>query len=307
MSNIFLEKFYEIIVEDISSKLSIDEFLDFLLKNLNKNQNLITEEIKQKIKLPALLIDIIKDNLKTNCSLTKISGNDIFNCLKESNFFNKVNFPDVIVCKFDFSNLDELKTFIGKMTDEFELTEKQLYILKLIHLKLKSSNGLFTNFNKIINVNLMLFNSQTYTDRTIEHELTHYLQTYTNFGLSKINFNQEIDYEKFRYLNLDESVIDFLIKNILNKREYIPTVDNFIYNLNHIYAKYFKNIETEFDFINRFIKIFTSKSSEIIFNSNIFKHWKDEQFSLIPLYMFCILKDISPKNFAKLVTQLLEK
>jgi hypothetical protein len=211
-----------------------------------------------------------------------------------------VNFPDVIVYAFDFSSIDEWKQFILTLSGELNLTDKQLFALNILKFTLNSVNGLFTNFNKLINANLLLFNSTKFTRRTIEHELTHYLQKYTKFGLHNTHFQTTFDYSKLAYLNLSETEIQFLIKKIYNKTEFIPTIDNMISILNEIYKIYFKNQMSELEFVKYFQQIMCSKNNKIIFDSDIFKYWKQLNFPLVSLYLYLILQDISPKNFAKI-------
>lgn len=305
MNNLILQYFNNIFFEEITTTITADELIQLLFNSI-ENNNLITEEIKKIITLPDQLLSLFEENLKEPNKLVKISGSDIFDCFNDHTIFKTENLPDVIISKFNFNSFESIKKFIQMLTNELELTEKQIYILSLIHLKLKSANGIFTNFNNLLNANLLLFNSETFTKRTIEHELTHYLQTYCKYGLSKIKINKLLNYAKFSYLNLNESEIKFLIQTIFNKKEFIPTVDNLIDNINKIYLKYFKDNETELDFILRFKKIFNSKNRELIFNSDIFKVWQDEKYSLIPIYLYCILPDISSKNAAKINFQLLK-
>lgn len=278
--------------------INADELLSFLLKNINSANHIITEEIKKFIQLPEQLIQLIKENLSND--VVKIDGEDISACFEDKQIFKTTLLPDIYISKFNFSNFDEFEKFILQMSNELNLSEKQIYALTLIQLRLKSVNGLFTDFNKIINGNLLLFNSETHTDRTIEHELTHYLQKYTKYGLSKVNLNQHIDYSKFDYLKLTQQELVYLIKNILNQKELVPTVDNLIDILNKLYEKWFKNNESEQDFLKRFISICGSKNEDIIFASDIYEKWKNDGYSLVPMYMYCILPEVLPKMYAKI-------
>lgn len=73
-----------------------------------------------------------------------------------------------------------------------------------------------------------------------------------------------------------------------------------IYNLNQIYKKFYQDKMSELQFIKYFQRIFNSKNTEIIFNSDIFNYWTELNFSTVPLYLYAMLEDISSKKFAKI-------
>ena len=299
-TDLFISKLYNILVEEIEPNISIDDLIEFLrIQSMNKN-NIITEEIRQCISLPENLLMLIEANLTESCTLSKISGEDIFNCFEDKTIFKTNNFPNIIICKLDFFLLTEWEKFILLMTQELTLSEKQLYALNIVRIHLKSVSGLFTDFNKFIDANLLLFDSTKYNKRTIEHELTHYLQKYTKYGLSKINIkSKHFDYSKFNYLKLSEDSCKYIFNNIFNKKEFIPTIDNLIFNLNNIYNKFYKDKVTELEFITEFQTIFNSKNSDVIFNSDIYNYWQQLKYSTVPLYLYAMLKDLSPQKYAK--------
>ena len=299
-TDILITYLTNLFLEEIESNISIDDLISFLFSQSKNKINIISEDIKQIISLPESLLCLFEENLKMPNTFIKISGDEILNCFNDHSIFKTVNFPDVIVYAFDFSSIDEWKHFILTLAGELNLTEQQLFALNMLKLTLNSVNGLFTNFNKLINANLLLFNSTKFTRRTIEHELTHYLQKYTKFGLHNTRFQTTFDYSKLAYLNLSETEIQFIIKKIYNKTEFIPTIDNMISILNEIYKIYFKNQMSELEFIKYFQKIMCSKNNKIIFESDILKYWKQLNFPLVSLYLYLILQDISPKNFAKI-------
>ena len=182
-TDILLTQMYNLLVEEIETEITMDKLLQFLISQTKKKQYVITEDIQQVITLPKQLLMLCEENLKETNSIAKISGDDILNTFEDKTIFKSTNFPDIIVAKFDFSSTEEISNFLCLMTDELQLNERQQYALSMLKIALKSSNGLFTDFNKLINANLLLFNRKTYTIRTIEHELTHYLQKYTLYRI----------------------------------------------------------------------------------------------------------------------------
>jgi len=300
-SEMFINNLYNVIVEEYTTTISISQLLE-LLNNSIEKQYLIIEEIKKFIQLPKQLILLVKNNIEEN-QLHLINGNDILNCFNKE-IFKTNNLPNILIGCFDFNNKDQFIQFIHQCTSELELTEKENNILNLLIWKIKSANGIFTDFNKLLNANLLLLNSTKYTQRTIEHELTHYLQKYTKYGLIKCKINTKLP--KLDYIDLNEEQISFYLNNIFNKKEFIPTIDNLINDLNILYKTYYKKI-SEKQFILEFIKIFSSKDKNIIFNSLMYKQWEQLNLSQIGLITYIILRDISPRLFNKVNLQLLKE
>lgn len=140
-----LNIFNKLLIEEIESNINVDELLALIFDSISKRQ-LITEEIKQVINLTKQLIFLLEENLKENNIISKISGNDIINCFENKNIFTRKSLPDIIVCKFDFSDFNSFKNFVINMTDELQLNEKQVYALSLLNIQLKSINRVIYKF-----------------------------------------------------------------------------------------------------------------------------------------------------------------
>lgn len=309
MNNLeFINCLNNIIVEQINM-ITVNQLLSLLKNSLNNKQNIITEQFKKFIQLPQQLILLIQENLKKQNQLVKIPGNIIIDCIDSQQLktiLGKRNLPDIIISKFDFSDIHQFQKFVFHLTNQLQLTQQQQQILNYIRISLIKTNGLFTDFNKILNCNLLLFNSSTYSRRTIQHQLTHYLQKYLNFGLTKIKLNKDIDYSKFKFLNLSQSQIKYLISKIFNKHQFIPVIDNLIDGLNFVYEKYFSKKETESEFLNRFKNLFLSKDIQKIHSSDIYKYWLSSNLSQLPLQIYMILNDVSKYLFAKVNYRLIK-
>lgn len=101
-----------------------------------------------------------------------------------------------------------------------------------------------------------------------------------NFDFSKINHiikTTDIDVIK---LTLSE--------HLFNNREFLATIDNLKYNLNLLYEKKYSNLPFE-DFLNMFVKIFSSTDKNIFNDENkLYKDWKELKLSKKDLDFFIL-------------------
>lgn len=279
-----------ILTQQIKNKLTFNQFIQLF------NNGIIIEQINHKLNIPNELIELIDINLKEQF-ITKIEKETI------NEFFNN-NFKhleDIYVINLDFNNTKQFQNFVFMFTNIQNLTTEQKYALNFIKLKLQGTNGFFTNFNKLINANLMIFNKNTYTKQTIRHECIHYLQTYQKYDLIKNIKIKDIDYNQFNYFPV--KINHQIIINILfNKKQFSAILDNLISYLNIIYQKYYKDKINLRDFINQFIQYISNKT---IFSSDIFQYWKKMNFSYKEIYFILYAKQINKHLYDKILLSLI--
>ena len=99
----------------------------------------------------------------------------------------------------------------------------------------------------------------SYTERTIEHELTHYFQRCCDIWLydSKIQgILENFDLSKIDHIikHTDVDVIKLTLANhLFNNREFLATIDNLRYNLSILYNAKYSGKMTYEEFLNKFI------------------------------------------------------
>ena len=107
----FINCLNNIIVEQINM-ITVNQLLSLLKNSLNNKQNIITEQFKKFIQLPSQLILLIQENLKKQNQLVKIPGNIIIDCIDSQQLktiLGKRNLPDIIISKFDFSDIHQFQ------------------------------------------------------------------------------------------------------------------------------------------------------------------------------------------------------
>lgn len=257
------ELFFNIISQNIN-QINVDQFIELLLTSIKQNNLVFEQKIQRKLHIPQLLIERINANLETEF-IFKITKEQLFE------YFNfKYNrLEDLYFCQFDFSHKQQFNDFCEHFTNMENLTQQQQYMLNYIKIMLRTAKGLFTNFNKLINANIILLNKKIYTEQTIRHQLIHYLQTYEKYGLNK---NIKINEQNLQQFNFFPQKIDnkLYIKILFNKREFSTTLDNLISNLNQLYQKCYKD-KTYLDFIHQFISLCDQNK---IFKSQLYQNWK---------------------------------
>lgn len=299
--NTLCSNILNIIVENIE-QLDIDIVIKELEHTI-KNKQLIYEEILQKIQFPPQLLILFKSKIQKNV-IHKIDGNDILNCFNNTEWLKNKNLPDILISTFDFDNKDQFLQFIKSFNSTIQLNDKQKYALNFIFRSIQNTNGIFTNFNKLIDCRILLLNSKTYTENTIYHKLIHYFQTYAKYGLEKVKFNTQLPH--FDYVDLTEDQIQYYLKHIYTPKEFVTHVDNLIYDLNVLYKTYYKD-SNEKEFILNFINIFSSKNKQMINNSDIYKQWIKLKLSKLDLNFYIILKNVSTKLWQDVNNKLLKE
>lgn len=281
------KKLLNILTEQINDLLTFEQFLQLFKSGL-----IIEEEsIRHKINISNDLIKYIDINLKQQL-ITKIDKETI-NSFYENKF---KHLEDVYVVNINFNDIKQFQQFALQLTHLQKLSIQQKYALNFIKIKLQNTNGFFTNFNKILNANLMIFNKNTYTYQTIRHECIHYFQTYEKYGLVKNIKIPRLNQKRFDYFPQKVNH-EIIIKSLFNKKEFSTTLDNLISYLNIIYDKYFSKIFIR-DFIINFINNISNKT---IFNSDIYKFWKRQNFSLKELYFILYAKEINKHLYDKII------
>ena len=110
----------------------------------------------------------------------------------------------------------------------YQIKNAYNFLYGIIQKYYNKANGIFLPVgNKLT---LFLFNSKTYSQNTIRHELIHYFQYYFKYGKQKFTFKQSFDYDKFKHLNISEDELNYLF----SYKEYIPHIDNCIFYLNKL-------------------------------------------------------------------------
>lgn len=150
----------------------------------------------------------------------------------------------------------------------------------------------------------------SYTDRTIEHELTHYFQRCCDIWLydSKIQgILENFDLSKIDHIikHADTDVIKLTLANqLFNNREFLATIDNLRYNLGVLYnAKYSEKMTYE-EFLNKFIQTFSTEDNNVFNENQMYNQWmelklnkKDLDFFILTYILYSGKRNISNCNF----------
>ena len=151
------------------------------------------------------------------------------------------------IYKIDFKNQKQIYQLFDRFINQDNKEIKQQNVRFFID-NFSNCNGLLLPF--INNLVFFLLNKNNYSDITIMHQFTHYLQLILDVQISqKIDFtNQQLN--KIKYLGINQNYLNYLF----NQKQFIPHINDCCTVLKEIYLKEFSNNFTKKQFINYLIQ-----------------------------------------------------
>lgn len=198
---------------------------------------------------------LLFDKIKECKNFEKLFKNDIINLIKNDENLSKkllnYDIPNLNIIKINLNDKNEiynaLQNFRENLTDSEFKEEAYRFIENVFN-----TSGAIGLFNKEILFMLNTFPFNKFTEKTIYHEFTHFIQPFEDKHTLKLNEHiidkKHIDELKNIVPEINEDVILYMF----NKTEFIPLINDFCYELKVLKNKNFKNLSNK-DFLKNIV------------------------------------------------------